>query len=91
MVRTGRARSKIRHYLKNMEQEESRAWARRCWPRPCAPKACNCPAADPGDSTAAALWQQLTRWSGNRNRGELLVDIGLGARSPSSWPSAWRS
>jgi guanosine-3',5'-bis(diphosphate) 3'-pyrophosphohydrolase len=24
-VRTGRARSKIRHYLKNMEQEESRA------------------------------------------------------------------
>jgi guanosine-3',5'-bis(diphosphate) 3'-pyrophosphohydrolase len=25
MVRTGRARSKIRHYLKNMEQEESRA------------------------------------------------------------------
>ena len=25
MVRTGRARSKIRHFLKNMEQEESRA------------------------------------------------------------------
>jgi GTP diphosphokinase / guanosine-3',5'-bis(diphosphate) 3'-diphosphatase len=29
---------------------------------------------------ATALWQQLTRWSGNRNRGDLLVDIGLGRK-----------
>ena len=79
-VRTGRARSKIRHYLKNMEQEESRAWARRCWPRRCAPKACSCPAATRRTTPAAALWQQLTRWSGNRSRAELLVDIGLGRK-----------
>ena len=44
-VRTGRARSKIRHYLKTMEQDESRTWARRCWPRRCAPKAWSCPTA----------------------------------------------
>ena len=81
MVRTGRARSKIRHYLKTMEHDESRAWARRCWPRRCAPKAWQLPRQRPATTPpAAALWQQLTRWSGNRSRGELLVDIGLGRK-----------
>ena len=41
-VSTGRARSKIRHYLKNMEQEESPTSAGRCWPRRCAPRAWPC-------------------------------------------------
>jgi guanosine-3',5'-bis(diphosphate) 3'-pyrophosphohydrolase len=26
------------------------------------------------------LWQQLTRWSGNRSRADLLVDVGLGRK-----------
>jgi GTP diphosphokinase / guanosine-3',5'-bis(diphosphate) 3'-diphosphatase len=38
------------------------------------------PGADDDDARAAALWQQLTRWSGNRNRAELMVDIGLGRK-----------
>lgn len=38
------------------------------------------PASDPTDAAAVALWQQLTRWSGNRHRGELMVDIGLGRK-----------
>jgi GTP pyrophosphokinase/guanosine-3',5'-bis(diphosphate) 3'-pyrophosphohydrolase len=38
------------------------------------------PSADTTDETAAALWQQLTRWSGNRGRGELMVDIALGRK-----------
>lgn len=38
------------------------------------------PSTDPADADAAALWQQLTRWSGNRHCGELLVDIGLGRK-----------
>ena len=38
------------------------------------------PSSDPNDAAAAALWQQLTRWSGNRNRGELMVDLGLGKK-----------
>jgi guanosine-3',5'-bis(diphosphate) 3'-pyrophosphohydrolase len=38
-VRTGRARSKIRHHLKTLAQAESQAWARSCWRRRCAPKA----------------------------------------------------
>jgi GTP pyrophosphokinase/guanosine-3',5'-bis(diphosphate) 3'-pyrophosphohydrolase len=35
----------------------------------------------PDESEAhAALWQQITRWSGNRNRAELLTDLGLGRK-----------
>jgi len=32
------------------------------------------------DAEHAALWQSLTRWSGSRNRAELMVDIGLGRK-----------
>jgi GTP pyrophosphokinase/guanosine-3',5'-bis(diphosphate) 3'-pyrophosphohydrolase len=80
MVRTGRARSKIRHYLKNMEVEESRALGEKMLAQALRAEGLPLPATEPGDAPAAALWQQLTRWSGNRNRGELLVDIGLGRK-----------
>jgi GTP diphosphokinase / guanosine-3',5'-bis(diphosphate) 3'-diphosphatase len=80
MVRTGRARSKIRHYLKNMEAEESQALGEKMLLQALRAEGLLLPPADPADTDAAALWQQLTRWSGNRNRGELLVDIGLGRK-----------
>ncbi len=80
MVRTGRARSKIRHYLKNMETEESRALGEKMLSQALRAEGLQTPSADPTDTAALALWQQLTRWSGNRNRGELLVDIGLGRK-----------
>ena len=80
LVRTGRARSKIRHYLKNMESEESRALGEKMLAQALRSEGLQMPSADPTDATAAALWQQLTRWSGNRHRGELLVDIGLGRK-----------
>lgn len=38
------------------------------------------PSSEPDDSAAAALWQQLIRWSGNRTRGELLTDIAIGRK-----------
>ena len=38
------------------------------------------PSAEPDDAASVVLWQQLTRWSGNRHRGELMVDIGLGRK-----------
>ncbi len=79
-VRTGRARSKIRHYLKTMETEESRALGEKMLAQALRAEGLPSPSSDPADSTAAGLWQQLTRWSGNRNRGELLVDIGLGRK-----------
>jgi guanosine-3',5'-bis(diphosphate) 3'-pyrophosphohydrolase len=79
-VRTGRARSKIRHHLKNMEQEESRALGEKLLAQALRAEGLALPSADPHDAEAAALWQQITRWSGNRSRGELLVDIGLGRK-----------
>ncbi len=79
-VRTGRARSKIRHYLKNMEQEESRDLGEKMLAQAIRAEGLPMPSPDPSDSADAALWQQITRWSGNRNRGELLVDIGLGRK-----------
>ena len=80
MVRTGRARSKIRHHLKTMEGEESRALGDKLLAQALRAEGLQSPSADPSDAVAAGLWQQLTRWSGNRNRVELLVDIGLGKK-----------
>jgi GTP diphosphokinase / guanosine-3',5'-bis(diphosphate) 3'-diphosphatase len=80
IVRTGRARSKIRHFLKNMEAEESRALGEKMLAQALRAEGLLLPAGDPNDATAAALWQQITRWSGNRSRGDLLIDIGLGRK-----------
>ncbi|WP_043813465.1 RelA/SpoT family protein [Rubrivivax gelatinosus] len=80
MVRTGRARSKIRHYLKNLEAEESQSLGEKLLGQALRAEGLQAPSSDPDDADAAAVWQQLTRWSGNRNRGELLTDIGLGKK-----------
>jgi GTP diphosphokinase / guanosine-3',5'-bis(diphosphate) 3'-diphosphatase len=76
-VRTGRARSKIRHYLKTMEQEESQDLGEKMLAQALRAEGLHLPGEDAGH---APLWQQLTRWSGNRNRAELLTDIGLGRK-----------
>ena len=80
LVRTGRARSKIRHYLKTMETDESRALGEKMLAQALRAEGLPMPSLEPTDLAATALWQLLTRWSGNRNRGELLVDIGLGRK-----------
>jgi GTP diphosphokinase / guanosine-3',5'-bis(diphosphate) 3'-diphosphatase len=79
-VRTGRARAKIRHHLKTMEHEESRALGERLLAQSLRSEGLLMPSADPGDEGATQIWQQLTRWSGNRNRSELMVDIGVGRK-----------
>jgi guanosine-3',5'-bis(diphosphate) 3'-pyrophosphohydrolase len=80
VVRTGRARSKIRHFLKNLEQEESLSLGEKMLTQALRAEGLRLPSSDPADEAAAALWQQLTRWSGNRSRAELLIDIGLGRK-----------
>ncbi|MBS1177195.1 MAG: diphosphokinase [Proteobacteria bacterium] len=80
MVRTGRARSKIRHYLKTMEQDESRAMGEKMLAQAMRAEGLVLPSSDPSDAPAAALWQQLTRWSGNRSRADLMADIALGRK-----------
>ena len=79
-VRTGRARSKIRHHLKTMAQDESRNLGEKLLKQALRNEGLQLPSADPDDAQAAALWQQLTRWSGNRGRAELLSDIGMGRK-----------
>lgn len=76
-VRTGRARSKIRHYLKTMEQEESQELGSKMLAQALRAEGLTMPGDDTADS---AVWAQLTRWSGNRSREELLTDIGLGRK-----------
>ena len=79
-VRTGRARSKIRHYLKTMEHGESLSLGEKLLSQALRVEGLLLPSAELDDAPSQALWQQLTRWSGNRSRADLLVDIGLGRK-----------
>jgi GTP pyrophosphokinase/guanosine-3',5'-bis(diphosphate) 3'-pyrophosphohydrolase len=76
-VVTGRARSKIRHYLKNMELEESESLGEKMLAQALRAEGLQLPG---GEAADAALWQQLTRWSGNKTRTDLFVDIGVGRK-----------
>jgi GTP pyrophosphokinase/guanosine-3',5'-bis(diphosphate) 3'-pyrophosphohydrolase len=75
-VRTGRARSKIRHYLKNMEQQESQDLGEKMLAQALRAEGLQLPEEEAG----AALWLQLTRWSGNKTRTDLFTDIGQGRK-----------
>ncbi len=77
-VRTGRARSKIRHHLKTLAQSESESFGKRLLAQ--ALRAEGIERFPEDDETHATVWERLLRFSGNRNRSELLVDIGLGKR-----------
>jgi len=76
-VRTGRARSKIRHFLKNLEQEESIALGEKLLMQALRSEGMAMPA---DDAEHAPLWQSLTRWAGTRTREDLLADVGLGRK-----------
>ena len=77
-VRTGRARSKIRHHLKTMEQTESEDLGNRLLQQALRGEGfASFPADDPH---LAPIWDKLLRFSGNKTRHELLTDIGLGKR-----------
>jgi guanosine-3',5'-bis(diphosphate) 3'-pyrophosphohydrolase len=79
-VRTGRARSKIRHFLKNLEQEESRELGAKLLIQALRAEGFALPEGDAHEGPAAAVWQQVLRWSGNRSRQDLLIDIGMGKK-----------
>ncbi|MBV6272050.1 bifunctional (p)ppGpp synthetase/guanosine-3',5'-bis(diphosphate) 3'-pyrophosphohydrolase [Alcaligenaceae bacterium CGII-47] len=73
-VRTGRARSEIRHYLRTERYEESVAFGRRLLDQ----------AFDqirlPHPKDDAIEWERLAKSSGATTRDEILADIGLGKR-----------
>jgi GTP pyrophosphokinase/guanosine-3',5'-bis(diphosphate) 3'-pyrophosphohydrolase len=76
-VRTGRARSKIRHFLKNLEQEESISLGEKLLAQALRAEGLAMPGED---ADHASLWTALTKWSGSRSRAELMVEIGLGRK-----------
>ncbi|WP_338050817.1 bifunctional (p)ppGpp synthetase/guanosine-3',5'-bis(diphosphate) 3'-pyrophosphohydrolase [Ramlibacter algicola] len=77
-VRTGRARSKIRHHLKTLAQAESQELGEKLLSQ--ALRAEGIKQLPPEDGDNAALWDKLLRFTGNRTRQELLTDLGLGKR-----------
>ena len=82
-VRTGRARSRIRHYLKNMEAEESLALGEKLLAQAMRAEGLQLPPGDETEGTEqAVLWQAVLRWSGLKRRDDLLVEIGLGKKIP---------
>ena len=77
-VRTGRARSKIRHHLKTMAQAESQALGEKLLTQALRAEGME---KLPGDEAAyLSIWDKLLRFTGSRNKSELLTDIGLGKR-----------
>ena len=75
-VRTGKARSNIRHFLKTMQYEESAGLGERLLDQ--ALRTLKGSLAEVED----AAWERVVRDSGARSREELLADIGLGKRLP---------
>jgi len=73
-VRTGRARSKIRHFLKTRQQEESAQLGESL-----VAQELRHLGVDAGDVPAES-WESLMRDSGNRSLQEIYTDIGLGKR-----------
>lgn len=77
-VRTGRARSKIRHHLKTMAQTESEGLGSKLLAQALRAEGIE---SFPEDNPAyAPLWDKLLRFTGNKTKHELLTDIGLGKR-----------
>ncbi len=78
-VRTGRARSKIRHHLKTLAQTESEGLGEKLLLQALRAEGIERFPTD-DDGARAGIWDKLLRFTGNRSRSELLVDIGLGKR-----------
>jgi GTP diphosphokinase / guanosine-3',5'-bis(diphosphate) 3'-diphosphatase len=75
-VRTGKARSNIRHFLKTMQYDESAGLGERLLDQ--ALKALRSSLAEVDD----ASWERAMRDGGARSKHEILADIGLGKRLP---------
>lgn len=73
-VKTGRARSKIRHFLKTMQHEESAALGETMLDQEL-----RALGVDPADVPVAS-WDGLVRDAGNKSMKEIHTDIGLGRR-----------
>lgn len=79
-VRTGKARSKIRHYLKTMALTESQDLGEKMLVQALRAEGIDREHLSKDDEAHHATWEKILRFTGNRSRDELLTDIGLGKR-----------
>ncbi|MFM6986049.1 MAG: RelA/SpoT family protein [Hydrogenophaga sp.] len=77
-VKTGRARSKIRHHLKTAAHEKSLELGERMLGQ--ALRSEGFALLPPDEGAEKLIWEKLLRFTGNRAIGELLADIGMGRR-----------
>ena len=77
-VRTGRARSKIRHHLKTMAASQSQELGEKLLAQ--ALRAEGIEQMPAKQDATQALWDKLLRFTGSKSQAELLMDIGLGKR-----------
>ena len=76
-VRTGRARSKIRHHLKTMQLTESAELGSKLLAQALRAEGIE---VVPDAQSPSPIWDKLLRFTGSKTRQELLTDIGLGKR-----------
>jgi guanosine-3',5'-bis(diphosphate) 3'-pyrophosphohydrolase len=79
-VRTGKARSKIRQYLKTMALSESQALGEKMLAQALRAEGINREHLSEDDEVHREKWEKILRFTGNRSRAEVLTDIGLGKR-----------
>ena len=77
-VKTGRARSKIRHHLKTAALEKSLELGERMLGQALRSEGFARLPLDEGEQKA--IWEKLLRFTGNKTQAELLADIGMGRR-----------
>lgn len=77
-VKTGRARSKIRSFLKNAAQSEAGQLGETLLAQ--ALRAEGIDAIPPQDDANKPVWEEILRTTGNRAPADLMVDIGMGRR-----------
>ncbi|MFM2035567.1 MAG: hypothetical protein RL459_832 [Pseudomonadota bacterium] len=78
-VRTGRARSKIRHYLKTMADTDAHSLGRKLLVQALRAEGIEQLPED-ADEIGRGLWEKLLHFTGNKTPDELMADIGLGKR-----------
>ncbi|WP_341906515.1 bifunctional (p)ppGpp synthetase/guanosine-3',5'-bis(diphosphate) 3'-pyrophosphohydrolase [Polaromonas sp. YR568] len=79
-VRTGKARSKIRHHLKTMALSESQDLGEKMLAQALRAEGIDRQLLPDDDEAHHATWEKILRFTGNRSRADLLTDIGLGKR-----------
>ena len=77
-VRTGKARSKIRHHLKTMALTESQELGEKMLTQ--ALRAEGIEKLPDNSKSERLIWEKILRFSGNKSRADLLTDVGLGKR-----------